>query len=89
MSGVLKCMDTKGEGVGWMGDWDWHIHTIDTMYEIDDKWELTRAQGTLLNALYWPKWERNPKKRGDKLEAWNEHIDTTIYKIGKPQGPSV
>ena len=22
------------------------------------------AQGTLLNALCWPKWEENPKKRG-------------------------
>ena len=30
-----KCMD-KGErmGVGWMGDWDWHIYTIDLMYKI-------------------------------------------------------
>ena len=22
------------------------------------------AQGTLLNVLWWPKWEGNPKKRG-------------------------
>ena len=22
------------------------------------------AQGTLLSALWWPKWEGNPKKRG-------------------------
>ena len=32
-----KCMDTKGKG-GWdeLGDWDWHIYTIDTMYKIDN-----------------------------------------------------
>ena len=31
-----KCMDTKGEKVGWdeLGDWNWHIHTI--MYKIDN-----------------------------------------------------
>ena len=32
-----KCMDTKG-GRGWwdkLGDWDWHIHTINTMYIIE------------------------------------------------------
>ena len=25
-------------------------------------WEIT--QGTLLSALWWPKWEGNPKKKG-------------------------
>ena len=31
-----KCMDTKGGKGGWdeLGDWDWHICTIDTMYKI-------------------------------------------------------
>ena len=31
-----------GKG-GWdkMGDWDWHIYTIDTMYKIDNQWEPT------------------------------------------------
>ena len=30
-------MDTKGEkGMDELGDWDWHIYTIDTMYKIDD-----------------------------------------------------
>ena len=34
-----------------------------------------RAQGTLLNALWWPKWEGNPKKRRyhqriDVFELW-------------------
>ena len=33
-----KHMDTKGGGGGWdeLGDWDWHIYTIDTMYKIDN-----------------------------------------------------
>ena len=33
-----KCMDTKGEKRGWdeWGDWDQHIYTTDTMYEIDN-----------------------------------------------------
>ena len=65
-----KCMDKKGEGWGQgggeLGDWDWHIYTIDTMYKIDNSWEHTYciAQGTLLTALCWPKWEGNPKRRG-------------------------
>ena len=24
-----------------LGDWDWHIYTIDTMYKIDNQWEPT------------------------------------------------
>ena len=33
-----KCMDTKGERGAWeeLGDWDWHIYTIDTMYKTDN-----------------------------------------------------
>ena len=33
-----KRMDTKGERGGWeeLGDWDSHIHTIDTMYKVDN-----------------------------------------------------
>ena len=34
-----KCMDTKGErgvGVEELGDGDWHIHTTNTMYKIDN-----------------------------------------------------
>ena len=31
-----KHMDTMGEGGSdELGDWDWHIYTIDTMYKID------------------------------------------------------
>ena len=27
-----------GKGVGWeeLGDWDWHIYIIDTVYKIED-----------------------------------------------------
>ena len=53
MSGVLKCMDTKGEGVGWMRDRDWHMYTIDTMYKIDDKWELTIEHRELYLMLFF------------------------------------
>ena len=33
-----NCMDTKAERMGWdeLGDWDWCIYTIDTMYKIDN-----------------------------------------------------
>ena len=39
----IKHMDTKG---AWgvrdeLGDWDWHIYTIDTTYKIDNEWEPT------------------------------------------------
>ena len=29
----------QGEGGRWqeLGDWDWHIYTIDTMYKIDTR----------------------------------------------------
>ena len=52
MSGVLKCMGAKGEGVGWMGDWDWRIYTTDTIYKIDDKWELTTEHRELYLMLW-------------------------------------
>ena len=33
-----KRMDTKGGVGGWdeLGDWNWHIYTIDSMYKIDN-----------------------------------------------------
>ena len=36
--GKNKHMDTKGERGQWdeLGDWDWHIYTIDTMYKINN-----------------------------------------------------
>ena len=42
------------------------------------------TQGTLMNALWWPKWEGNPKKRGDMymyswftLLNWTAETNTT------------
>ena len=38
---------------------------IYTVYKIDNLMRTySIAQGTLLDALWWPKWEANPKKRG-------------------------
>ena len=33
-----KRMDTEEAEKGWdeLGDWDWHIYTIDTAYKIDN-----------------------------------------------------
>ena len=33
-----KHMDLKEAEKGWdeLGDWDWHVYTIDTMYSIDN-----------------------------------------------------
>ena len=59
-----KRVDTKGE-MGWheMGDRDWHTHIIDTAYKIaKENWLYISEM--LLNALWWPKWEGNPKKEG-------------------------
>ena len=39
-----KHMDTKvGKGGVWdeLGDWDWRIYSIDTIYKIDNQWEPT------------------------------------------------
>ena len=36
-----------------LGDWNWHIYTIDTMYKI---LELTIELRELHSALWWPKW---------------------------------
>ena len=32
------------------------------------------AQGTLLSALWWPKWEGNPKKEGMYVHVWLIHF---------------
>ena len=47
-------------------NWGWMIDTY-TLVMLYIKWKLMRtwiAQGTLFSALWWPKWEGNPKKRG-------------------------
>ena len=61
-----KHMDTKGRVNGM--NWETGIDIYTNMYKIDKNRELMKtcciAQGTLLNALWWPKCEGNPKKRG-------------------------
>ena len=49
-------------GEGWMG-WTGRLGLTYIHYYV---WNRTYciARGTLLNALWWPKWEGNPKKRG-------------------------
>ena len=32
------------------------------------------AQGTLLSALWWPKWEGNPKERRLYVHVWLSHV---------------
>ena len=48
-----KCMDTKGEREGWdeLGDLDWHIYTIDSIYKIDNKWDPTVKHRELYSVL--------------------------------------
>ena len=46
-----------------MGEWDRHKYPIETMYKIGNLRTYCIAQGTLLGALWRPKWEGNP--RGD------------------------
>ena len=46
-------MDTKGGQGEWdeLGDWDWHIYTIDIMYKLTN--ESKRAPEKHLLLLYW------------------------------------
>ena len=61
-----KCMDTKGEsGLGWTGRQG--LTCTHRWCYLQDWWWMRvycRAQGALLNALWSPKWEGNPQKRG-------------------------
>ena len=51
-----KHMDTKGKrGLGWKGS----LELTHTHYDITRTYCI--AQGTLLSALWWTKWEGNPK----------------------------
>ena len=49
-----KCMNTKG-GVRWdeLGDGDWHVYTIETIYKIltDNWWEPTVEDRELYSML--------------------------------------
>ena len=55
-------MGKRGGGMNW--DIKTDIHTVETMDKMENYENLCTAQGTLLNTLWWPKWEGNPKKRG-------------------------
>ena len=48
---------TKAGNGGWgeLGDWDWHIYTIDTVQNGKLMGTYYIAQGTLLSARWWPK----------------------------------
>ena len=37
------------------------------------------AQGTLLSALWWPKWEEIKKKTKNKKQVMCIHIDDSLY----------
>ena len=43
----IKRMDTKREAGWWneVGDWDWHVYTIDTIYKIDTNENLLYSTG--------------------------------------------
>ena len=61
-----KGMDTKGErkrGMNW--EIEINIYTLPCIKQITNENLLYIAQEALLNALWCPKWEGNPKKRGD------------------------
>ena len=46
-----------------LGDWDWHIYTIDTVYKIDNYWEPTVQRRGLYSEL-WVTEREGPKKEG-------------------------
>ena len=60
-----KCVAIKGgkEGRDELGDWDWHIYTIDTVYKIDNYWEPTVQRRGLYSEL-WVTEREGPKKEG-------------------------
>ena len=86
-------MDTKGETrwMGWIMRWGLtYIH-----YHVWNR-SLMRihfmAQGTLLGALWWPKWDRNPKKRRMFTYGWftlwlqqklTQQCKATIFQLKK------
>ena len=64
--GVLQFMGSQKVGHDWATELNW----TELMHKTDNSWE-TVAQGTLLSAWWWPKWEGNPKKRRDMcIYSW-------------------
>ena len=59
--GKAKCMDTKDE----LGDCDWYIYTIGTVYKIDNEWEPTAELRELYSVLYGDLNGKEIQHRGD------------------------
>ena len=67
-------MDTKGKG-GWegLGEWDWCIYTVDTVYKIDDWWELTALHGDLCFLFSGDLKRMEVPKEGIQVHLWPIH----------------
>ena len=48
-----------------LGDWDWHIHIVGTMYKIKNWWEPTVELRELYSMLYGDQNGKKIPKRGD------------------------
>ena len=63
-----------------MGDWDWHICTLDTMYKIDNKWENTVYSREVHSVLYG---ELNGKEIQKREEIYIYIYVQLIYFAGQ------
>ena len=59
--------------------WDWKYDTNELIYKTEIN--SSRKQIYAYQRVSW--------RRGDKLDVWDYHTHTTIYKIDKQQGPTV
>ena len=68
-------MVTKGWR-GWeeLGDWNWHIHTIDTMYKLDNQWEPTAQHGESYLMLHSDLKGKENQKGGDMCIHINDSL---------------
>ena len=64
-----------------LGDWHWHIDTINTKERIGNLWEPTVCTENSSQALWWLKWEgnNNNKKRGDVFIDIADSLYTRSY----------
>ena len=60
-------MDTKWGKWEWgeLGDWDWHVHSIDAMYKIEHQWKPTVEHKELYLTLCGDLNGKGIQKRGD------------------------
>ena len=75
-------MDTKEGKEGWheLGDWDWHMYTIDTMYKIDNSWEPIIQPREPYSVLWSDLNEKEIQKKGD---MWIHRADWLCYTVEK------